>query len=83
MIGVAAYVMIAYYAAEVCKNAGVRKKWLPTIAATGGLICGVAGHFISGQDMVNIFDSISAGLFSGFAAVGTNEIAKYVFRKDS
>lgn len=82
MIGVAAYVMIAYYAAEVCKTAGVRKKWLPIIAATGGLICGVVGHFISGQNVETIFDSISVGLFSGFAAVGTNEIAKYIFRKE-
>lgn len=82
MIGVSAYVMIAYYAAEVCKTAGVRKKWLPIISATGGLVCGVIGHLISGGAIENIFDSISVGLFSGFAAVGTNEIAKYIFKKE-
>lgn len=72
------YVLISYYVAYVSKVAGIRKKWLPVISASAGLVCGLVGFFIGlhGED---IFDAIALGLFSGFSAVGTNEIAKYVF----
>lgn len=76
------YVLISYFTAYVAQTWGVRKKWLPVIAATTGLGCGIVGYLIHlhGED---IFDAIGLGIFSGFSAVGTNEIAKYLFiRKD-
>lgn len=82
MVEITVYVMLSYFTAYVCKTAGVKKKWLPVVSASTGLICGVVGYVIgyAGRD---IFDALGTGIFSGFSAVGTNEIAKYIFvRRD-
>lgn len=75
---VVGYVVVCYYIAYVTKTAGIKKKWIPVAAATAGLICGIVGH-ICGFTSGTWIDDIALGIFSGFSAVGTNEIAKYIF----
>lgn len=72
------YVVISYSTAYAAKVTGIKKKWIPVIAAATGLVCGIAGHII-GFTSGNIFEDVALGLFSGFSAVGTNEIGKYIF----
>lgn len=75
---VVTYVMVSYTTAYVAKTAGVKKKWLPVVSAVTGMLCGVYGYFITGISS-DLLDALALGLFSGFSAVGTNEIAKYLF----
>lgn len=75
---IVSYVLISYFTAYVAKAWGVKKKWLPVIAASTGLACGIIGYIIHLHGE-NVFDAIALGIFSGFSAVGTNEIAKYLF----
>lgn len=75
------YVVIAYAVAYTAKVAGVKKKWLPVIAACAGLICAVVSKVIYPDLTQSWFDSIAMGIFSGFSATGTNEIAKYIFMR--
>lgn len=78
MAVVVTYVMISYFVAYTAKTAGLAKKWVPVVSATAGLVCGIVGY-IMGIEGDNILDAIAIGLFSGFSAVGTNEIIKYTF----
>lgn len=78
MAVIVTYTIIAYYVAYVAKVGGVKKKWLPAIAATTGMICGVVSYFC-GILNTDFLDALGLGLFSGFSATGTNEIAKYIF----
>lgn len=80
MAVVVGYVVVSYYVSYVAKTGGVKKKWLPVIAASSGLVCGIVGH-ICGITNGVLFDDIALGIFSGFSAVGTNEIVKYTFVK--
>lgn len=73
------FVVIAYAVSYTAKVAGVKKKWLPVIAAASGLLCAVVSKIIYPSVSDSWFDSIAMGLFSGFSATGTNEIAKYIF----
>lgn len=75
---VVSYVMVSYATAYVAKTAGVKKKWLPVVSAITGMLCGVYGYFITNISN-DLLDSVALGLFSGFSAVGTNEITKYLF----
>lgn len=82
MVEITVYVMISYFTAYIAKTAGVKKKWLPVVSATTGLVCGIVGYF-TGYSGKDLFDALGTGIFSGFSAVGTNEIAKYIFvRRD-
>lgn len=78
MVVIVSYVMISYYIAYVAKTAGIKKKWIPVVSATTGLVCGIVGWLL-GLHNSGIIDAIALGLFAGFSAVGTNEIAKYLF----
>lgn len=78
MITVVSFVVISYYVAYVAKTGGIGRKWLPVIAATTGLVCGAVAHYC-GIMHGTLLDDLAEGIFSGFAAVGTNEIAKYIF----
>lgn len=78
MITVVSFVVISYYVAYVSKVGGIKKKWIPVVAASTGLVCAAVAHFC-GIIHGTLMDDIAEGIFSGFAAVGTNEIAKYIF----
>lgn len=75
---VVTYVMVAYATAYVAKTAGLKKKWLPVVSAITGMLCGVYGFYVN-HISSDLLDAVALGLFSGFSAVGTNEIAKYLF----
>lgn len=78
MAAIVTYVVISYFSAYTAKVWGVKKKWLPIVSAVTGGCCGVLGWWLGGLSS-DFMDSLALGLFSGFSAVGTNEIAKYVF----
>lgn len=81
MIGITVeYVVVSYAIAFCCKVWGIKKKYLPAIAAVSGGTLGIVCHLLLGVH-ANWLEALAVGLFSGFSAVGTNEIVKYAFTR--
>ena len=74
---VAGITVICYLAAQAVKATNLDNKWLPVICGVLGGILGVVGlYWIPEYPAQDIITAIAAGIMSGLAATGVNQVYK-------
>ena len=85
ILAIPALVVICYLIGEVAKASPIDNKWIPIITGVAGGVLGVIAYIIKMPAMYaeDILTAISAGIVSGLAATGINQIYKLFKGKDN